>query len=264
MQPLCLPRVGGFLLLAAFLARSYCSDQEASSQEKETLHGGYTDLEIVYPVQTDEQGIFLSYDLSQRNMRKRDLSPLAHLPVYYQLHYRGLDLTFNVTVNTKLLAPGFVRERRSGGFASAEIQSSTQTSCHLIGEVQSHRLRAGLAALSSCNGLVLVLLSRKEKATLGVSAKMEDPTASSSPSESSAWTMELVSEVRVVMEAALDAKLQDKTEAALEQLDNVGQELDTQQHRVGASEEKTQCGCQEVNQRIHIVQHLEHQMDERE
>ncbi|XP_030045681.1 A disintegrin and metalloproteinase with thrombospondin motifs 7 isoform X2 [Microcaecilia unicolor] len=154
MQPLCLPRVGGFLLLAAFLARSYCSDQEASSQEKETLHGGYTDLEIVYPVQTDEQGIFLSYDLSQRNMRKRDLSPLAHLPVYYQLHYRGLDLTFNVTVNTKLLAPGFVRERRSGGFASAEIQSSTQTSCHLIGEVQSHRLRAGLAALSSCNGLM--------------------------------------------------------------------------------------------------------------
>nr|XP_033775945.1 A disintegrin and metalloproteinase with thrombospondin motifs 7 isoform X2 [Geotrypetes seraphini] len=154
MQPLCLPQTGGFLLLAALLAFGYCSDQEANSQEKETLLSGSTDSEIVYPVQTDEQGIFLSYDLSQRSMRKRDLSPLTHLPVYYQLHYKGLELIFNVTVNIKLLAPGFVRERRCGGFASAEVQPSTQTSCHLIGEVQSHRLRAGLAALSSCNGLM--------------------------------------------------------------------------------------------------------------
>ncbi|XP_029430634.1 LOW QUALITY PROTEIN: A disintegrin and metalloproteinase with thrombospondin motifs 7 [Rhinatrema bivittatum] len=162
MQPLCRPRRGGSLLLAAFLALCYCSHQGRTSQDKEMLLSRYPDSDIVYPVQTDEQGVFLSYDLSQRTVRKRDLSPLAQLPVYYQLHYKGLQLTFNVTVNQKLLAPGFLRERRSGGVASAEIQPSMHTSCHLIGEVQSGRLRAGLAALSSCSGLMGLFQLSKE------------------------------------------------------------------------------------------------------
>uniref|UniRef100_A0A6I8NS37 ADAM metallopeptidase with thrombospondin type 1 motif 7 n=1 Tax=Ornithorhynchus anatinus TaxID=9258 RepID=A0A6I8NS37_ORNAN len=110
-------------------------------------------FDIVHPVQVDAGGSFVSYDLSPRVLHKRDLSSRTSSPSYYELHYRGQDLRFNLSVNQGLLAPGFVRERRHGGLARTRIQASPRGACHLLGEVRTQQRRGGLAAISTCSGL---------------------------------------------------------------------------------------------------------------
>uniref|UniRef100_A0A669PGR4 ADAM metallopeptidase with thrombospondin type 1 motif 7 n=1 Tax=Phasianus colchicus TaxID=9054 RepID=A0A669PGR4_PHACC len=109
--------------------------------------------DIVHPVKVDESGSFLSYDLSHRALHRRSLSSKNKFLAFYELHYKGQPLKFNLSLNINLLTPGFVSERRYGGIADAKIQSHTYNSCHMIGEVQSRTLKGGLAALSTCDGL---------------------------------------------------------------------------------------------------------------
>uniref|UniRef100_A0A8B9PIG7 ADAM metallopeptidase with thrombospondin type 1 motif 7 n=1 Tax=Apteryx owenii TaxID=8824 RepID=A0A8B9PIG7_APTOW len=109
--------------------------------------------DIVHPIQVDESGSFLSYDLSHRAIHKRSLSSRNNFLAFYELHYKGQPLKFNLSLNNNLLAPGFVSERRYGGIANAKIRSHSYNSCHMIGEVQSRTLKGGLAALSTCDGL---------------------------------------------------------------------------------------------------------------
>lgn len=105
----------------------------------------------------DESGAFLSYDLSydlsHRALHRRSPASRSKLPAFYELHYRGQALKFNLSLNRHLLAPGFVSERRFGGIAGAKIQPRSSNPCHMIGEVRGPR-QAGLAALSTCDGLV--------------------------------------------------------------------------------------------------------------
>ncbi|XP_038622928.1 A disintegrin and metalloproteinase with thrombospondin motifs 7 [Tachyglossus aculeatus] len=110
-------------------------------------------FDIVHPIQVDAGGSFVSYDLSPRVLHKRDLSSRTSSSSYYELHYRGQDLRFNLSVNQGLLAPGFVRERRHGGLAQTRIQASLHGTCHLLGEVRTQQWRGGLAAISTCSGL---------------------------------------------------------------------------------------------------------------
>uniref|UniRef100_A0A8C3CJ78 ADAM metallopeptidase with thrombospondin type 1 motif 7 n=1 Tax=Cairina moschata TaxID=8855 RepID=A0A8C3CJ78_CAIMO len=109
--------------------------------------------DIVHPIKVDETGAFLSYDLSHRVLHRRSLSSKSKFLTFYEMHYKGQPLKFNLSLNNNLLAPGFVSERRYGGIADAKIQSHTYNSCHMIGEVQSRTLKGGLAALSTCDGL---------------------------------------------------------------------------------------------------------------
>uniref|UniRef100_A0A669PGQ5 ADAM metallopeptidase with thrombospondin type 1 motif 7 n=1 Tax=Phasianus colchicus TaxID=9054 RepID=A0A669PGQ5_PHACC len=132
---------GRLLLLAAALA--------AGVQRS----GGTEHSDIVHPVKVDESGSFLSYDLSHRALHRRSLSSKNKFLAFYELHYKGQPLKFNLSLNINLLTPGFVSERRYGGIADAKIQSHTYNSCHMIGEVQSRTLKGGLAALSTCDGL---------------------------------------------------------------------------------------------------------------
>ncbi|XP_009865063.1 PREDICTED: A disintegrin and metalloproteinase with thrombospondin motifs 7-like, partial [Apaloderma vittatum] len=113
----------------------------------------YASSDIVYPIKVDESGSFLSYDLSHRALHRRSPSSRSKFLAFYELHYKGLPLKFNLSLNNNLLAPGFVSERRYGGIASAKIQSHAYNSCHMIGEVRSQALAGGLAALSTCDGL---------------------------------------------------------------------------------------------------------------
>uniref|UniRef100_A0A8C9FUR1 Peptidase M12B propeptide domain-containing protein n=1 Tax=Pavo cristatus TaxID=9049 RepID=A0A8C9FUR1_PAVCR len=110
--------------------------------------------DIVHPVKVDESGSFLSYDLSHRALHRRSLSSKNKFLAFYELHYKGQPLKFNLSLNINLLTPGFVSERRYGGIADAKIQSHMYNSCHMIGEVRSRTLKGGLAALSTCDGLV--------------------------------------------------------------------------------------------------------------
>uniref|UniRef100_A0A663MYE2 ADAM metallopeptidase with thrombospondin type 1 motif 7 n=1 Tax=Athene cunicularia TaxID=194338 RepID=A0A663MYE2_ATHCN len=109
--------------------------------------------DIVHPIKVDESGSFLSYDLSHRALHRRSPSPRSKSLAFYELHYKGQPLKFNLSLNNNLLAPGFVSERRYGGIATAKIQSHAYNSCHMIGEVRSRALPGGLAALSTCDGL---------------------------------------------------------------------------------------------------------------
>uniref|UniRef100_A0A8C3PEB0 ADAM metallopeptidase with thrombospondin type 1 motif 7 n=1 Tax=Chrysemys picta bellii TaxID=8478 RepID=A0A8C3PEB0_CHRPI len=113
----------------------------------------YSGYDVVHPVRVDESGSFLSYDLAHRAIHKRALSSRNNLLSFYELHYKGQHLKFNLSVNNNLLAPGFVSERRYGGITNAKIQSYNHNFCHMIGEVQNWALKGGLAALSTCDGL---------------------------------------------------------------------------------------------------------------
>uniref|UniRef100_A0A8B9FWW2 ADAM metallopeptidase with thrombospondin type 1 motif 7 n=1 Tax=Amazona collaria TaxID=241587 RepID=A0A8B9FWW2_9PSIT len=113
----------------------------------------YSSSDIVHPIKVDESGSFLSYDLSHRALHRRSPSSRSRFLAFYELHYQGQPLKFNLSLNNNLLAPGFVTERRFGGIASAKIQSHTYNSCHMIGEVRSRVLQGGPAALSTCDGL---------------------------------------------------------------------------------------------------------------
>ncbi|NXX43523.1 ATS7 metalloproteinase, partial [Tricholaema leucomelas] len=109
--------------------------------------------DIVHPIKVDESGSFLSYDLSHRALHRRSPSSRSKFLAFYQLHYKGQPLKFNLSLNSHLLAPGFVSERRFGGIAGAKIRTHADNSCHMIGEVQSQVQAGGLAALSTCDGL---------------------------------------------------------------------------------------------------------------
>uniref|UniRef100_A0A4X2KXJ5 ADAM metallopeptidase with thrombospondin type 1 motif 7 n=1 Tax=Vombatus ursinus TaxID=29139 RepID=A0A4X2KXJ5_VOMUR len=119
-----------------------------------TFPWGQPSLDIVHPIRVDAGGSFLSYDLSPRLLRRRDLLSRAGSPTYYELLYQGRELRFNLSINSQLLAPGFVSETRYGGISHAKIRPYTHSyACHLVGEVQDSRLEGGFAAISSCNGL---------------------------------------------------------------------------------------------------------------
>ncbi|XP_038003098.1 A disintegrin and metalloproteinase with thrombospondin motifs 7 isoform X2 [Motacilla alba alba] len=109
--------------------------------------------DIVHPIKVDESGAFLSYDLSHRALHRRSPASRSKLPAFYELQYRGQALKFNLSLNRHLLAPGFVSERRFGGIAGAKIQPRSYNPCHMIGEVRGRARQAGLAALSTCDGL---------------------------------------------------------------------------------------------------------------
>ncbi|NWI30315.1 ATS7 metalloproteinase, partial [Sula dactylatra] len=113
----------------------------------------YSSSDIVHPIKVDESGSFLSYDLSHRALHRRSPSSRSKFLAFYELHYKGQPLKFNLSLNNNLLVPGFVSERRYGGIANAKIQSHAYNSCHMIGEVRSRALTGGLAALSTCDGL---------------------------------------------------------------------------------------------------------------
>ncbi|XP_074862574.1 A disintegrin and metalloproteinase with thrombospondin motifs 7 isoform X2 [Carettochelys insculpta] len=143
-RPAPLPLLAGLLALAA--AAAAAAQQEMVLQQ----YSGYDD---VHPIRVDESGSFLSYNLAHHAIHKRDLSSRSNLFSFYELHYKGQRLKFNLSINNNLLAPGFVSERRYGGITNAKIQSYRHNSCHMIGEVQNWALKGGLAALSTCDGL---------------------------------------------------------------------------------------------------------------
>lgn len=109
---------------------------------------------MVFPVRVDARGAFLSYNLSHRLLSKRAASARIRPGTFYSLFHGGQQLRFNLSLNRHLLAPGFVSEKRHGGVARATIRASRRNPCHMIGSVQNQHEGSGLAALSTCDGLV--------------------------------------------------------------------------------------------------------------
>ncbi|ETE56127.1 hypothetical protein L345_18163 [Ophiophagus hannah] len=110
-------------------------------------------------MRVDEQGFFLSYNLSHRLLSKRAVFSRIRPGTFYALIHRGQQLRFNLSLNPHLLAPGFVAEKRYGGLSRARIRASSRNPCHMIGSVQDQDKGSGLAALSTCDGLMEVPLA---------------------------------------------------------------------------------------------------------
>ncbi|XP_018422895.1 PREDICTED: A disintegrin and metalloproteinase with thrombospondin motifs 7-like [Nanorana parkeri] len=111
------------------------------------------DTDIVHPVRVDEHGSFLTFDLTPRNLQKRGLSSGSVPTTYYGIRFQGVELTFNLSQNHQLLAPGYVSEWRNGGLRETRLVSRPPGSCHMRGAVQTHHQLVGNAAISICSGL---------------------------------------------------------------------------------------------------------------
>ncbi|XP_063781564.1 A disintegrin and metalloproteinase with thrombospondin motifs 7 isoform X2 [Pseudophryne corroboree] len=146
-RPICILRM--WLLLALFS----CGLQDVAPLLSDLPLSFSLDSDIVHPVRVDEHGSFLTFDLIPRNLQKRGVSSSTSPSLYYEIRYQGVELTFNLSQNHELLAPGYVSEWRSGGLREAEIISRPSSSCHMQGEVQTHHQRVGNAAISICGGL---------------------------------------------------------------------------------------------------------------
>lgn len=113
---------------------------------------------MVHPTRVDARGHFLSNFLShhaRRVQRREAPEGSANTDrVFYQLWHSDRSLHFNLTLNTHLLAPGFLTERRYGGLEGAEIHSVASSQCHFLGEVWDEDSVEGSAAISTCDGLV--------------------------------------------------------------------------------------------------------------
>ncbi|XP_055573055.1 A disintegrin and metalloproteinase with thrombospondin motifs 7 [Falco cherrug] len=148
-----MPAPAGLLPLAAAVLALAAGAQAGGGTARTEPAPPYSSSDIVHPIKVDESGSFLSYDLSHRALHRRSPSSRSKFLAFYELHYKGEALKFNLSLNNNLLAPGFVSERRYGGIANAKIQPRASRSCHMIGEVRSQAQEGGLAALSTCDGL---------------------------------------------------------------------------------------------------------------
>lgn len=114
--------------------------------------------DVVHPTRVDARGHFLSNFLSHhaRRVQRREAPEGSANPdrVFYQLWHSERSLRFNLTLNTHLLAPGFLTERRYGGLEGAKIHGATSSQCHFLGEVWDEDSVEGSAAISTCDGLV--------------------------------------------------------------------------------------------------------------
>ncbi|XP_075431506.1 A disintegrin and metalloproteinase with thrombospondin motifs 7 isoform X2 [Ascaphus truei] len=132
----------------------FCSGhQDGHPQVSDGPFNFSLDSDIVHPVRVDERGAFLTFDLSPRILQKRGLPPRTAPPVYYEIRYQGVQLTFNLSQNRQLLAPGYVSEWRGGGIRDARIHGLPRSSCHMRGEVQATHQHVGSVAISTCRGL---------------------------------------------------------------------------------------------------------------
>uniref|UniRef100_A0A8C4RSA8 Peptidase M12B propeptide domain-containing protein n=1 Tax=Erpetoichthys calabaricus TaxID=27687 RepID=A0A8C4RSA8_ERPCA len=112
---------------------------------------------VVYPTKVGSQGEFLSHILPHHVRTKRNIETNLNR-VYYNVNYKGKDLFLNLTVNHNLISSSYVLERRSGSLHDAKMQPRNHHSCYLIGTVTDAHLTNGPAALSTCTGLVSLVI----------------------------------------------------------------------------------------------------------
>ncbi|KAM5171006.1 A disintegrin and metalloproteinase with thrombospondin motifs 7 [Mantella aurantiaca] len=139
------------------------------------------DSDIVHPVRVDEHGSFLTFDLTPRNLQKRGLSSGSVPTTYYEIRYQGVELTFNLSQNHQLLAPGYVSEWRNGGLRETRLVSRPSGSCHMRGAVQTHQQLVGNAAISICSGLRGVFQLEHEDFIIEPVTTTEPPSGEAMP-----------------------------------------------------------------------------------
>ncbi|ETE68234.1 hypothetical protein L345_05970, partial [Ophiophagus hannah] len=112
--------------------------------------------EIAFPIQVDQNGDFLSFDVkSHRKWRSRRSAghPSYDTPeqhVFYKVSAHRTQFLLNLTLHTNLLARRFrVEYWKKGG---VDYQHEFHEDCHYAGHLQDEYLNSKVA-ISNCNGL---------------------------------------------------------------------------------------------------------------
>lgn len=107
---------------------------------------------MTHPIQVDDDGKFLSRDLSNGNHRRRRSVGIGiKEPVFFHLSAFGQKFNLNVTLNDELLSPNFVVEIRGNQSSRFHFEIDH---CHYTGHVVSSKGPGTKVALSNCDGLV--------------------------------------------------------------------------------------------------------------
>jgi len=104
------------------------------------------EYDVIHPVQLNEQGDFLS----------RDLSHDQNQDLHVGFSAFGQELHVKLTPNTdQLLAEDFVTEIRNNG--ESRFVDKSIDRCHYLGHVVTEEGPGDMVALSNCDGLVSVI-----------------------------------------------------------------------------------------------------------
>ncbi|XP_067329478.1 A disintegrin and metalloproteinase with thrombospondin motifs 10 isoform X2 [Anolis sagrei] len=138
-----------------------------TSQSQEDFLSSLDHYEIAFPVQVDQNGDILSFDLkTQRKRRSRRSSagqPSYEPPeqqVFYKVSAHHTQFLLNLTLHTNLLAERFRVEywKRDG----VDQQHEFHEDCHYAGHLQDEYLNSKVA-ISNCNGLHGVIITDEDE-----------------------------------------------------------------------------------------------------
>ncbi|XP_048253836.1 A disintegrin and metalloproteinase with thrombospondin motifs 16-like [Haliotis rufescens] len=130
------------------------------------LHSGHcealvhlpADYSVVYPSQVDVNGNLLSDDPAQTVRHRRSADPGTVRDLYLNLTGDSIHFHLKLSLNRKLLAPGFkVYHRKPSNLSHVDTDSvsGAESDCMYRGKVLSHD--DSMAALSLCNGVTGIL-----------------------------------------------------------------------------------------------------------
>nr|XP_006627309.1 PREDICTED: A disintegrin and metalloproteinase with thrombospondin motifs 12 [Lepisosteus oculatus] len=152
-------RILFLLQFVFFLAVSHARSPQLGNfyfpdKEQEQFLRSQTEFALVHPQKVGRDGEFVSHNLAHhiKLRSKRDVEVAEHR-VFYKLNHNGQDIIFDLTINHHLLSREYFLEWRSGSPNATKMHSSTLNSCHFIGTVENSSSVAGVAAISTCNGL---------------------------------------------------------------------------------------------------------------
>uniref|UniRef100_A0A674KEV3 ADAM metallopeptidase with thrombospondin type 1 motif 10 n=1 Tax=Terrapene triunguis TaxID=2587831 RepID=A0A674KEV3_9SAUR len=122
--------------------------------------------EIAFPIQVDQNGDFLTFDMRSQLKRRsrRSLGSLsyeaAERRVFYKVSAHRTQFLLNLTLHSNLLAEHFTVEywKRDG----VDWQHDFHEDCHYAGHLQDQYLNSKVA-ISNCNGLHGVIVAEEEE-----------------------------------------------------------------------------------------------------
>lgn len=108
----------------------------------------------MHPIQVDEEGTFVSHELSYPRIRiRRSSEAVDHIEeVHYKVLAFGNDLHLHLKRNRRLLVPDFKVEVL--GKHGRVLKRHTLENCHYVGRVKASS--RSTVALSNCHGLVSI------------------------------------------------------------------------------------------------------------
>jgi len=123
-------------------------------------HNDVPEYSVVHPIQVDEEGTFVSHELSYPRIRiRRSSEAVDHSEeVHYKVLAFGNDLHLHLKRNRRLLAPDFKVEVL--GKHGRVLKRHTLENCHYVGRVKASS--RSTVALSNCHGLSGLIHSENE------------------------------------------------------------------------------------------------------